>query len=441
MRESSDIVLSVKNVSKCFEMYDRPVNRLTQMLFGRTGRKWYKEFWALKDVSFDVHKGECVGIIGRNGAGKSTLLQVITGTLAPTSGTVERNGRIAALLELGSGFNPEFSGRENIYLNGSILGLTKSEIDARYDDIAAFADIGEFIDQPVKTYSSGMLVRLAFAVNACVDPDVLIVDEALAVGDVFFQQKCMARMRQLRDSGVSLLFVSHAMDTVRALCNRAVYIKNGLVDGIGNPRELCQQYQLSEIEKKSEVRAAMSASGAQVPIFGTSGTARFAVDKQFDKHVAERRGTGDARFVSAYFYNLAGDIVTDVENGENIKYVISFILQKDIPAGAVTTIACRDRVGNVIMGYKLPAIGKALPALSAGDRCVLEFSLKISLLAGQYFWSASIQPDVYNPDIRYDVCIDAAPMRVLKAATPYYEHQWGFCEMNVEDVKFLKEEI
>ena len=180
MQGNSDIVLSVKNVSKCFEMYEKPVHRLYQTLCAGK-KKFYKEFWALRDISFDVHRGECVGIIGRNGAGKSTLLQIITGTLAPTGGSVSLKGRVAALLELGSGFNPEFTGRENVYLNGSILGLTHEEIDARYQDIIAFADIGDFISQPVKTYSSGMMVRLAFAVNAFVDPDVLIVDEALAV--------------------------------------------------------------------------------------------------------------------------------------------------------------------------------------------------------------------------------------------------------------------
>ena len=196
MSSDDDIVLSVKDVSKCFEMYEKPVHRLYQTLCAGK-KKFYKEFWALRDISFDVHRGECVGIIGRNGAGKSTLLQIITGTLAPTGGSVSLKGRVAALLELGSGFNPEFTGRENVYLNGSILGLTHEEIDARYQDIIAFADIGDFISQPVKTYSSGMMVRLAFAVNAFVDPDVLIVDEALAVGDVAFQVKCYQKMRSI----------------------------------------------------------------------------------------------------------------------------------------------------------------------------------------------------------------------------------------------------
>ena len=187
---SDNVAICIDGVSKYFEIYEKPAHRLLQMIF-RGHRQYYRPFWALHDISFEVKRGECVGIIGRNGAGKSTLLQIITGTLTPSAGKVHIKGRVAALLELGSGFNPEFTGRENVYLNASILGLTNKEIDARYDDIVAFADIGEFIDQPIKSYSSGMVVRLAFAVVAHVDADVLIVDEALSVGDAFFTQKCM----------------------------------------------------------------------------------------------------------------------------------------------------------------------------------------------------------------------------------------------------------
>ena len=232
MSSDGEIILSVRNVSKCFEMYEKPVHRLYQTLCAGRHR-FYKEFWALKDISFDVRRGECVGIIGRNGAGKSTLLQIITGILAATTGTVELKGRVAALLELGSGFNPEFTGRENVYLNGSILGLTKREIDERYDDIVAFADIGDFIDQPVKTYSSGMMIRLAFAVNVFVDPEVLIVDEALAVGDAAFQRKCFMRMDALREKGVTLILVTHDTGDVKERCDRAIYLKDHMVKSDG----------------------------------------------------------------------------------------------------------------------------------------------------------------------------------------------------------------
>ncbi len=241
MSSDGDVVLSVRNVSKCYEMYAKPVHRLYQTLCAGHHR-FYKEFWALKDISFDVRRGECVGIIGRNGVGKSTLLQIITGTLAPTAGTVSVKGRVAALLELGSGFNPEFTGRENVYLNGSILGLSRKEIDERYDEIVEFADIGDFIDQPVKTYSSGMMVRLAFAVNVFVDPEVLIVDEALAVGDAAFQHKCFMRMDRLKEKGVTLILVTHDTGTVKERCSRAIYLKDHTVKCDGESARVVAEY-------------------------------------------------------------------------------------------------------------------------------------------------------------------------------------------------------
>ncbi len=223
---SDEVILRIQHISKRFEIYDKPRYRLQQMLFGRW-KTYFREFWALRDIDFEVKKGECVGIIGRNGAGKSTLLQIITGTLQPTEGSVERHGRIAALLELGSGFNPEFTGRENVYMNAAILGLTKAETDAKYDDIVAFADIGEFIDQPVKTYSSGMMVRLAFAVNAFVDPDILIVDEALAVGDIGFQMKCFQKLHDIIAKGTTLLLVTHDLVSVSTFCQKVLFLNNG----------------------------------------------------------------------------------------------------------------------------------------------------------------------------------------------------------------------
>ena len=223
---SDETVLRIRHISKRFEIYDKPRYRLQQMLFGRW-KTYFREFWALRDIDFEVRKGECIGIIGPNGAGKSTLLQIMTGTLQPTEGTVERHGRIAALLELGSGFNPEFTGRENVYMNAAILGLTKKETDEKYQDIVDFADIGEFIDRPVKTYSSGMIVRLAFAVNAFVDPDILIVDEALAVGDIGFQMKCFQKLHDIIAKGTTLLLVTHDLVSVSTFCQKVLFMNNG----------------------------------------------------------------------------------------------------------------------------------------------------------------------------------------------------------------------
>lgn len=232
----SAIAIRIEGVSKSFPIYDKPRDRLKQMLMPRlyrlagwAPRCYHRVFHALNEVSFEIRRGETVGIIGRNGAGKSTLLQIISGTLTPSAGTVETRGRIAALLELGAGFNPEFTGRENVFMNGSILGLTHEEVARRFDEIAAFADIGEFIDRPVKTYSSGMYVRLAFAVQACVDPEILIVDEALSVGDIGFQYKCFKRMEALREKGVTILMVTHSTGSILEYADRCIVLDGGRV--------------------------------------------------------------------------------------------------------------------------------------------------------------------------------------------------------------------
>lgn len=270
--------IKLQSVSKCYRIYKNPQDRFRQAfrnhwrsLIGaeesHAGAGYYREHWVLRDVSFELQPGEAVGILGRNGAGKSTLLQIIAGTLAPTSGTVETTGRITALLELGSGFNPEFTGRENVFMNARILGLSREDTERRFDEIAAFADIGDFIDQPVKTYSSGMMMRLAFAVQTALEPKVLIVDEALSVGDMFFQAKCMARISRLVESGVALLFVSHDISTVRQLCQRAVLLDGGVVRSIGTAATVSDQYVKLQLEDRNQ-----SAPHASVKIAASSGT-------------------------------------------------------------------------------------------------------------------------------------------------------------------------
>lgn len=247
---SSEIAIKVDNLAKCYQIYQLPHDRLKQFFLphlqgwlGKPRKTYFKEFWALKNVSFEIKRGETVGIIGRNGSGKSTLLQLICGTLHPTHGSIETTGRIAALLELGSGFNPEFSGRENVYMNGAVLGLTVDEIDQRFNDIAAFAEIGDFIEQPVKTYSSGMMVRLAFAVAINVAPDILIIDEALSVGDELFQRKCFSRIEAIRESGATILFVSHSGAQIVELCDRAIFMDGGENLAIGSPKLIVGRYQ------------------------------------------------------------------------------------------------------------------------------------------------------------------------------------------------------
>ena len=260
----SEAVISVKNLSKCYQLYNQPVDRLKQFLW-RGRRQYFREFWAIRDVCFEIPKGEVLGIIGRNGAGKSTLLQLLCGTLSPTSGSAEVNGRIAALLELGSGFNPEFTGRENVYMSASILGLSKSEIDERFEEIVEFSGIRGFLDQPVKTYSSGMYVRLAFSVATSVDPDILVVDEALSVGDGEFSRKSFDRIRNMKEAGKTILFCSHSLYQVEAFCDQVLWLDHGELKQLGKPQAVVQRYSdflfdRAEVEVAAPVTASRQAA-------------------------------------------------------------------------------------------------------------------------------------------------------------------------------------
>jgi lipopolysaccharide transport system ATP-binding protein len=275
---SDDVAIRVQDLSKCYQIYGRPQDRLKQSilprfqsLLGRDPIQYFREFWALKDLSFEVRRGETIGIIGRNGSGKSTLLQLICGTLVPTKGTVDTRGRVAALLELGAGFNPEFTGRENVFMNATVLGLAQQEIESRFDDIAKFADIGDFIEQPVKHYSSGMYARLAFAVAINVDPRILIVDEALAVGDEPFQRKCFARIEEIKRGGGTILFVSHSSSAIVALCDRAILLHGGQRIYSGSPKTAVGWYQklMNARENTEQIAVEIlqleSGSGADLP--------------------------------------------------------------------------------------------------------------------------------------------------------------------------------
>ncbi|SFL61890.1 ABC transporter ATP-binding protein [Nitrosomonas communis] len=285
---SSEIAIKVENLSKCYHIYATPRDRLKQFIFprlrrfvGEAGQQYFKEFWALKDVSFEIKKGESMGILGRNGSGKSTLLQIIAGTLTPTAGTVETFGRISALLELGSGFNPEFSGKDNIYLSIALQGFGSDQIDKKYEDIAAFADIGEFIEQPVKIYSSGMYARLAFSAAIHVEPDVLIVDEILAVGDVPFQQKCIKKLYQMMDDGVSILLVSHDAYQIRSICRKALLLQEGRLRMFESSEKVMDEYiaYCSAAGSKARAEKAESSDPAPHPsnIGGNAASSGFAI--------------------------------------------------------------------------------------------------------------------------------------------------------------------
>ena len=256
----SEIAIAVDHVSKMYKLYDKPMDRLKESL-GLSRQKKYKEHFALDDVSFQVHQGETVGIIGTNGSGKSTILKIITGVLNPTAGEVRVNGRISALLELGAGFNGEYSGIENVYLNGTMIGFSREEIDAKMDDILSFADIGEFVHQPVKTYSSGMFVRLAFAVAINIEPEILIVDEALSVGDVFFQAKCYRKFEEFKEMGKTILFVSHDLSSIGKYCDRVVLLNQGHKLAEGGAKDMVNLYRKVLVNQLDDDEAENPGSG------------------------------------------------------------------------------------------------------------------------------------------------------------------------------------
>jgi len=325
---SDDIAIRVSNLSKCYFIYDSSQDRLKQYIYprlqrflGRLPKNYFREFWALKDVFFEVKKGETVGIIGRNGSGKSTLLQIICGTLTPTCGTVETKGRVAALLELGSGFNPEFTGRENVYMNGGVLGLSKEEIDARFDDIAAFADIGEFIEQPVKMYSSGMYVRLAFAVAINVSPNVLVVDEALAVGDVRFQAKCIRCIKQLKESGTSILFVSHDISSIRTLCDKAVWLDGGGIRMQGSVFPVTGSFMEYMMADECPETVPLSETRPIVPVIPE---AKLPATPAIDSKPVTHWGSHVGCIITAGIYNLEGQRCDVVRYGEHLIVKIVF---------------------------------------------------------------------------------------------------------------------
>ena len=299
----SDIAISINDISKVYKLYDNPMDRLKESL-GLTRQKKYKEHYALDHVSFQVHKGETVGIIGTNGAGKSTILKIITGVLSPTQGQVVVDGRISALLELGAGFNQEYSGIENVYLNGTMIGFTKEEIDAKLQDILDFADIGDFVYQPVKTYSSGMFVRLAFAVAINIDPEILIVDEALSVGDVFFQNKCYRKFEEFKKQGKTILFVSHDLSSISKYCDRVVLLEKGRKIGEGEPKEIIDMYKkvlVGQLDKVSDTKKSQALSS------GAKWKDSMNLNPNHDEY-----GSGLAEFEDYCAYDNEGNITNTI---------------------------------------------------------------------------------------------------------------------------------
>lgn len=418
----------VEGLSKCYQIYEKPRDRLAQALWqGR--RKFYREFWALQDVGFEVAKGDALGIVGRNGSGKSTLLQLICGTVAPTAGTVRVSGRVAALLELGSGFNPELSGRENVFMNGAILGLSAEEVHERYESIVDFSEIREFMDQPIRTYSSGMVVRLAFAVSVNVDADVIVIDEALGVGDARFQLKCAKAMDRLRDSGRTLLFVSHDGGAVKRLCSEALLLERGRLLVRASPNDTLNIYsKLIADDRGAEAVAGdilalkeAARGGRPAPGLATTGTARpaAATDERAALLLADDRSRGQVtgqefsyggergRIESIVVTDAGGAPRTTFQSGDSARVDMLLAAGDRDLSDTVFALVVKDVRGQEIYGTNTYFQRIPTPTIPAGSRYRSSFNLRLNLLSGTYFlslgWTQFEGTELKVVHRRYDV--------------------------------------
>lgn len=445
---SSNFAIKVENISKMYHLYNQPQDRLKQAILpklqtalGRRPHQYFREFWALHNISFEIQKGETLGIVGGNGSGKSTLLQVICGTLTPTLGNVYVEGRLTALLELGSGFNPEFTGRENVYLSGSILGFSREEMDNWFDDIAAFADIGEFMDQQVKFYSSGMYVRLAFATNIMVEPDVMVIDEALAVGDMKFQVKCMSAIRRKQEAGATILFVSHDMNAVKSLCTRAVYMDGGELQEIGPAVDVANSYfkrmrneidadlvrmhssfSVAPVQTDSEIRGSQTSENKIKQDEDFPGVSDAKI-RDFEKSASLFRiGTGAARifYVEVLDEDKNPTSVVEFNQPVWIRFVFESFEAKELTANFYIL----DDKGISITGSNLILSNHPLLHVQKGEKFIVEYHLPaLPLQDGIYAVTVSLiepttstisAPSIFVDYIENAVVFNVAPRRPHK---------------------------
>ncbi|MDT4952336.1 MAG: lipopolysaccharide transport system ATP-binding protein [Acidobacteriota bacterium] len=396
--------LRVENVSKQYRIYDHPGDRLKESL---TRGRWkrHREFWALSDVSFEVETGTTTGIIGPNGSGKSTLLQIITGTLEPTHGQVHIEGRIAALLELGAGFNPEFTGMENIYLNAALMGFSKSETEARMPEIKRFAEIGDFVEQPVKTYSSGMYIRLAFAIAVSADPQILIVDEALAVGDAVFQHRCLRRIKEMQENGATILFVSHDPHTIRALCTRAILFNGGRVEADGKPSDVLNRYQKLIMSRQADYEAARLAADE-----ADEAVELALLDEHFKPlSPAFRHGDGTAEILSVELLDAARSPIEFVETGESVIVRVRARLNANVN-DPVFGFLIRDRHGIHIYGTNTEILQAYFGRVREGEIIEATFAFNCWLGVGEFTLTSA----VHSADgVSFDWTDDVAFFRVI----------------------------
>jgi lipopolysaccharide transport system ATP-binding protein len=432
-----EIAISVDGVAKCYQIYDKPQDRLKQSLMprlqrlaGLSGRRYFREFWALQGIDFDVPKGETVGIIGRNGSGKSTLLQIVCGTLTPTMGEARVKGRVAALLELGSGFNPEFTGRENIFLNAMVLGLTHEQVQARFDSIAAFADIGDFIEQPIKTYSSGMAVRLAFAVIAHVDADVLIIDEALAVGDAVFTQKCMRYLRRFKETG-TILFVSHDVGSIAALCSQAVWLDQGRMRMCGPAKEVAEAYtQYCAQQAAGEAQLLSIREGS-----GDSAAASYMQEGEteidFFDNIIHSDGwtTGQAEISSVSLARADGRNGAGFEGGEPVVLVVDAVARGDL-ARPIIGFLVKDRLGQALFGHNTYQEHQPAGPVKPGEAMRAQFAFRLPLLPnGEYSITVALADGDLLDHVQHHWIHDAVVLAVRST-----RHRYGLVGIPFESI-------
>lgn len=384
--DEKKVAIQVKGLEKAYKLYDKPSDRLKEALgFGR--KKRYKEHYALKGVDMTIYQGETVGIIGTNGSGKSTILKIITGVLNPTGGSVHVNGRISALLELGAGFNMEYNGIENIYLNGTMIGFSKKEIDAKMDDILNFADIGDYVHQPVKTYSSGMFVRLAFAVAINIEPEILIVDEALSVGDVFFQAKCYHKFEEFKEMGKTIVFVSHDLSSISKYCDRVVLLNQGVKLGEGSPKEMIDAYKqvlVGQYVPAADDHSLLSDKEITAAAAAAAGTVKGEVNPEMLEY-----GTKDAMITGYKITDDMGRETSALLKGKECTITMQVHFEHDIEA-PIFAFTIKNIKGVEITGTNTMVEKAFLSPVRAGSDMEITFTQKIDLQGGEYLLSFGV---------------------------------------------------
>jgi len=406
----NEIAISLKNISKCFKRYSRPIERLKEILL--PGKSRAEEFWALQNINLEIHKGQTVGIVGQNGSGKSTLLQIIAGTLTPTTGEVVVNGRVSALLELGSGFNPEFTGRQNVFFNGRLLGLSKREIEEKFDQIVSFANIGDFIDQPVTTYSSGMYIRLAFAVAINVDPDILIIDEALSVGDAKFQLKCFLKLKELQEKGITILFVSHDSNLIKRYCQTALLLNQGqkVIEAV--PNTVINRYTkllFADEEDQQMLQQELKLSNNEEIYSNSSNLLAHCQPKEY------RYGNGRGEIQAIHIENSQGQATLTFASCEKMVARLVILVQ-DFVAKPLVAMTLKDAKGEDIYITNTYYQNIEIPELTPGSLLNISFTQELLICPGDYFISFGFISLDGNQIIPVDRRYDAIHLKVIRAS-------------------------